>query len=237
MDRVLDALKTLSDDSARVLRLAKRWLRCLDSGTDLSQSNKRMYFTFYGELADRLFAFRNKWWVSPEAFEEADRKTVGLKDAVDYFEEAVFDLMKYVDMHTLKSYQLVEIFTPTIKKFGKAVGLLGELIDHMEAEERPDERPIWDQETRRLFFGGTPLREFSGRAKAQMEILAAFQRRGWPRSVPNPTRWSQKKLSDTLEHLNAGLPEGSPIRFEIRNRRPTWFSPARRSPRTSKTSP
>ena len=230
-------MKTLSDDSARVLTLAERWSGLLDPETDLSQSNKNMYFTFHGELVDRLFAFRNKWRVSHEEFEAACRKTVGLKDAVDYLEEAVFDLWKYVDIHTLKSYQLIEIFNPRIAKFGRAVGLLGALVDDMEAEERPDERPIWDQETRRLFFGGTPLREFSGRAKAQMEILAAFQRRGWPRSVPNPTRWSQKKLSDTLEHLNAGLPEGSPIRFEIRNRRPTWFSPARRSPRTSKTSP
>jgi hypothetical protein len=62
-------LKTLSDDSAQVLTLAKRWLRCLDPETDLSQSNKRMYFTFQRELGDRLLAFRNKWQVSHEEYD------------------------------------------------------------------------------------------------------------------------------------------------------------------------
>ena len=53
-------------------------------------------------------------------------------------------------------------------------------------------------------------------------LLDLFQARKWPRAVPSPWR-DEKKLRDTVGHLNDNHSQESLIRFEVFNMKPAWF--------------
>ena len=116
-----------------------------------------------------------------------------------------------------------------IKALKVARKILGEVLDDLEAEENRNLRPEWDREAKQLWYGKTLCRDYGKKAApAQFEILDAFQVRDWEPTVPSPWR-DEKKLADTVRNLTKELEADSPIRFEVRNRRPHWF---KRRPRS-----
>jgi hypothetical protein len=92
----------------------------------------------------------------------------------------------------------------------------------LRRDRKPEIRPYWDLDRLRLSYGGTLCREYSRHnAENQFRILKAFQEAGWTHSVDSPFP-TQRVLRETIDDLNEGLDESSPIRFHIEERRPAW---------------
>jgi hypothetical protein len=109
-----------------------------------------------------------------------------------------------------------------VKNLEVARDIFGQVLDDLEAEEKPSPIPAWNREDRQLRYGEILCREYRREAPEQFEILDLFQGRGWTKTVPNPWR-DEAKLRDTVRHMNADLSEESPIRFEVFNMKPSWF--------------
>jgi hypothetical protein len=74
------------------------------------------------------------------------------------------------------------------------------------------ERPRWDGARRQLWWGTTLLRTYTRHAPAQFAVLDAFERAGWPTSIPNPLTHFRPK--DAVDSLNGGL-TATRLRFQI----------------------
>jgi hypothetical protein len=75
-------------------------------------------------------------------------------------------------------------------------------------------RPRWDRTSRQLWLGDNSVRSFPRHAPAQFTVLDAFQRKGWPASIPNPVK--HFSLKDAIDALNHGL-VSSRLRFYWRD--------------------
>lgn len=65
--------------------------------------------------------------------------------------------------------------------------------------------PRWDDHAATLYWGGTPIREFrSNPAKNQRDIIEAFHRENWARTIPDPLN-NSRKLNATIRDLNKSL--------------------------------
>ena len=69
------------------------------------------------------------------------------------------------------------------------------------------ERPFWDSERRKLFFGGRLVKHFRWLAANQEKMVCAFQDEDWPPRMddpltPSPDIVSKRRLSDAIKCLN-----------------------------------
>jgi hypothetical protein len=119
-------------------------------------------------------------------------------------------------------YPSGETVATAIKALEVARNILGEVLDDLEAEENPTLQPLWVRDERKLWYGEILCREYPRVAPAQFDILDALQAREWPRSVPSPWR-DEKKLRNTVRHINDAHLDGSLVRFEVFNMKPAWF--------------
>lgn len=81
------------------------------------------------------------------------------------------------------------------------------------------QHPTWNDDTRELYWGNLLVKRFRKPAENQVEILAAFEKEGWPRVIPDPLGGkgdavAAKRLGDTIFALNKGLEIPGIIRFE-----------------------
>lgn len=77
--------------------------------------------------------------------------------------------------------------------------------------------PHWDQETRELRWQGKVIKRLVRQAEVQSQILEAFQRAGWPRTIRDPLPADgivppAQRLRDAVKNLNRRL-EADTIRF------------------------
>jgi excisionase family DNA binding protein len=73
-----------------------------------------------------------------------------------------------------------------------------------EAARAPS-RPRWDDEAATLYWGETPIRMFrSNPAKNQRDLVEAFHRANWCRTIPDPFL-NDRKLNVTIYQLNKSL--------------------------------
>ena len=81
--------------------------------------------------------------------------------------------------------------------------------------------PLWDEGSRRLWLGGTLLKEFRQPAPNQTKLLVVFQEQGWaaahiddplPLADDERDADAKRRLHETIKDLNRGLPPGT-IRF------------------------
>jgi hypothetical protein len=138
------------------------------------------------------------------------RAVLGVEKHVDFPEEmeraAVCSLLG--DLHMELHQQLAGLTRPD-----PALGANG----------HGDDKPVWDGD-RVLTWRGVAIREFRAPAVNQIELLDAFHRENWARSIPNPFRNDQRKhaqgkvgktvLGKTVTDLNKTLRPGT-IRFRL----------------------
>jgi hypothetical protein len=173
--------------------------------------------TFLDANRDGLFGFRSKYLTS-ESIVDLIKSNRPLSDAVSYLEYASGAIPIANDNRLA-----VEQAAVAIKVLEVARDIFGEVLDDLEAEENPTLIPVWHREDKKLWYGEILCREYQRVAAAQFEVLDLFQGREWPKTVPSPWRNEEKKLRDTIGHMNeAHLPE-SPIRFEVFNMKPSWY--------------
>jgi hypothetical protein len=103
-----------------------------------------------------------------------------------------------------------DVFTATCA----AINLL---FNEQIPPEGEDSKPRWDEKNRQLWWRGVVIRVYKRHpAHAQIDIIEAFEKAGWPLTLSESpfgtSKRSWKKLRDTLHNLNAGLPRGT-IRF------------------------
>jgi hypothetical protein len=140
-----------------------------------------------------------------------------LRDAINYLEYAVTAIWKV----QIPGSVVGEIAS-AIKALEVARDIFGEVLDDLESEENPTLIPLWDRQAKQLRYGEILCREFRRVAPEQFQILDMFQLREWPPTIASP--WNDdKKLRDTVKHLDDGRFPESPIRFEVRNMKPSWF--------------
>jgi hypothetical protein len=78
-----------------------------------------------------------------------------------------------------------------------------------ETQPEPLPKPHWDGETRTLFLGGVGIKKYGRQpAKNQIDLLEAFERDGWARSIADPFK-DYDTLKQTCKDLNRSLPEGT----------------------------
>lgn len=63
-------------------------------------------------------------------------------------------------------------------------------------------KPRWDRTARTITIGGIIWKAFSREAENQSAILEAFERAGWPESIPNPLR-DEELLRQTIKDFNS----------------------------------
>jgi hypothetical protein len=68
-----------------------------------------------------------------------------------------------------------------------------------------DEKPVWDAELSTLSWRGAVIRQFRAPAKNQIDLIEAFHRTDWARTIPNPFRDDQRKLDKTVTDMNKNL--------------------------------
>ena len=72
-------------------------------------------------------------------------------------------------------------------------------------------KPHWNAGTRELTLGGKLVKRFRQQAENQIAILDAFQKAGWPASIPDPLPADPDvegdHLHDTIQGLNRNQKE------------------------------
>jgi hypothetical protein len=88
-----------------------------------------------------------------------------------------------------------------LELLGRLHGLLVGQLSELTRTEAPsganghgDEKPVWDAELSTLSWRGEVIRQFRAPARNQIDLIEAFQRENWPRTIPNPLRDDQGKL-------------------------------------------
>jgi len=66
------------------------------------------------------------------------------------------------------------------------------------------EKPVWDEGRQTLSWKGRVVKRYGRPAKNQIDILEAFQKAGWPFTIPDPFR-DHAKLKQTVKDLNRAL--------------------------------
>jgi hypothetical protein len=218
----LEPLRKVYGIATRVLKLGRRWRAARFPATSgLSAPRPRfdhtsgLFITFLDANKD-LSGFRESYLSSP-AMKDLIRSDQPLSDAIRYLEYAS-DRVGGDD----PSGSTEEEVAATLGDFEVARNILGEVLDDLEAEEDPVLIPSWDRKAKQLWYGDFLCREYRRTAPEQFQILDLFQGRDWKRTVPNPWR-DEKKMRDTVGHINDGLLPGSPIQFEVFNSKPAWF--------------
>jgi hypothetical protein len=70
-------------------------------------------------------------------------------------------------------------------------------------------KPYWNERQRELTWNGVVIKRYKRNpAKNQVDLLEAFQRVGWPATLPDPFD-DARKLNQTISDLNDALPEGT----------------------------
>jgi hypothetical protein len=166
--------------------------------------------------------FMNELWTYKSLFTDNTRHLIQtnrpLADALQFLDLAMSRIHSECFRHGVGA-ERVGFF---VNGLNDAREILGEVIDDLEAEENPTLRPEWNREAKQLWYGEIVCREYRKTAPEQLQILDEFQAREWPRTVPSP--WNdEKKLRDTVLHLNDNHTERSLIRFEVFNMKPAWF--------------
>jgi hypothetical protein len=90
---------------------------------------------------------------------------------------------------------------------------LGLRVDATQRRTTPlPGKPRWDEESRELWYGNQKLKAYRrNAAKNQIDLIEAFHRVDWARSIPDPFN-NARKLNQTLRDLNSALAV-NPIRF------------------------
>jgi hypothetical protein len=91
-----------------------------------------------------------------------------------------------------------------------AYELLADAADMPSAASTRALRPRWVRGERTLFLGDQKLHKYRREAPRQFPVLDAFERAGWPESIPIPA--GIVGVKDTVESLNTGL-EASRVQF------------------------
>jgi hypothetical protein len=115
------------------------------------------------------------------------------------------------------------------------VGAIEVLLD-----EQPDAKtvPSWDRGLKELRFNGVLCKKYRQSGEKQFQILEAFEKSGWPSSVPTPFDDPQM-LHQTIKDLNANRSQDSTIVFSVEGGRPRWSAvpdAGTRSPKIFRTS-
>jgi hypothetical protein len=172
--------------------------------------------TFQDANKRELSRFRKRY-LSSESFKHLIASNQPLNDAIKYLEYAISTIGRIDPPGHNEPQGIV-----AIKALEVARNIFGEVLDDLEAEENPTLIPVWDRDAKQLWYGEILCREYRRVADAQFEILDRFQVRDWPKTVPSPWR-DDKKLRDTISHMNEYHLSESPIRFEVSNMKPSWF--------------
>jgi hypothetical protein len=217
----LEPLRKTYLAAAHAVKLARRWLKTKpESFIGSPDSTDYFYDTYFQVFTDDLKDYRNRYGYSPELV-ELIAKSRPLTDALQFLDFSISRASK------VGRSPFLVVFT--IDRLEAAKDILGEVLDDLEAEENPTLRPEWNREVKQLWYGETLCREYRRTAPEQFQILDLFQVREWPRTVPSPWR-DEKRLRDTVGHLNDNHTQESLIRFEVFNMKPAWY---RHRPRSS----
>jgi hypothetical protein len=109
--------------------------------------------------------------------------------------------------HDVKKH--VEEYTDALRDAIRPVGLGDENNtlhnSNRSATDASDAKPRWNEVTRELWFGSHLLKKYKRNpAKNQIDVIEAFHRECWPRSVLDPFN-DARKLNQTIRDLNMGL--------------------------------
>jgi hypothetical protein len=226
-DGDLEQIRKIHDAALKVVKLGKRWIKSHHDFWQTAvlfphaQQHDLMFQTFRRTVIDEFFERPN--WDSTMVSRLIQRYRT-LSDAIDYLECAASDLCEEITS-SLVGMGGVRYH---LEILNVAREILGEVLDDLEAEESPTLTPVWDRLKRQLSYGEIVCREYQRTAPEQFQILDLFQIHEWPRTVLSPWR-DQKKLRDTVDHLNGAHTQESPVRFEVFNTKPAWFRVRRRS--------
>jgi hypothetical protein len=218
----LEPLRKVYGIATRVVKLGRRWRAArfpATSGLPTQRprfDNTSWLLSTFLDANQELSGFRKKFLSSTAmvGLIDSDRP---LADAIRYLEYAS-DRVGGDDPSGTTDEEVAAAFG----EFEVARNILGEVLDDLEAEEVPILTPSWEREAKQLWYGEILCREYRRVAPEQFEILDRFQVREWPKTVESPWR-DEKKLRDTVGHMNdAHLPD-SRIRFEVFNMKPSWF--------------
>ena len=219
----LGPLRKIHEIASKVLKLGKRWLSAQFAALPGDLAAKAPFdktglllSTFMEANAEGLFGLRARYLTS-EGIRALITSNRPLSDAIDYLEYASLAIF-----NANFDVSVVETAMAAIKTLEVARNIFGEVLDDLEAEENPTLIPVWGRAAKQLWYGEILCREYRKVAVAQFEILDLFQNREWPKTVPSPWR-DEKKLRDTIGHMNEAHSSDSPIRFEIFNMKPSWF--------------
>jgi hypothetical protein len=220
----LGPLRKIYEIASRVLKLGRRWHSAQFSAGPLTRAGEPwsdtatwLLATFLDANHEDLFGFRATHLASSDVKGLIDSNRP-LSDAVRYLEYASIKIREVASRRPTA----VEDMAVAIKALEVARDIFGEVLDDLEEEENPILIPVWDREAKQLWYGEILCREYRKVAGAQFQILDLFQAREWLKTVPSPWR-DEKKLRDTVGHMNDGHSEESPIRFEVFNMKPSWF--------------
>jgi hypothetical protein len=217
----LEPIRNLYDVATNVLKLGRRWLLtepAKDIDPLLSAQGSPLFHTFMEVFQKELFG-RSQASFFPESLKPFISANRPLSDALDFMTQVSGEIFQAVYPGVVDRVGQV---AQAVERLANARTILGEVLDDLESQESPTIRPSWNREAKQLRYGETLCREYGRVAPEQFEILDAFELREWPPTVQTPWR-DEKKLRDTINHLNAKLLTDSPIRFEVRNMRPSWF--------------
>ena len=212
----LEPIRKTYNAAIKVLKLGMRWLKTRPFAVVDPDSNANsLFYTYMDTCRSELVGYMTTYGYSGEMAGFISR-TRPLFDALNYLDQTIQGI-------TVVGTEGPLVTSPVfIDRLGVACEILGEVLDDLESEENPMLRPEWDREAKQLWYGETVCREYRKTAPEQFQILDLFQAREWPRAVPSPWR-DEKKLRDTVGHLNDNHSQESLIRFEVFNMKPAWF--------------
>jgi hypothetical protein len=212
------------DAATKVLKLGERWLLTEPEGWlvpsefDLDPASE-MFFTFRDTFKDELLDYRR--FLMTEDMQRLTSRCRPLSSVLKYLDCVCREIHTNA-FDPPMGVPSVGVIKTNIETLGIARSILGEVLDDLESEENPTIRPLWDREAKQLWYGEVLCREYRKEAPEQFQILGLFQAREWTRTVPSPWR-DEKKMRDTVLHLNDKHTPESLVRFEVFNRKPAWF--------------
>ena len=206
--------------ATKVIKLGRRWLSTRPdpdtfAGNVHLDKASYLFTTFADTFREELFGFRNRY-LSSRSMQTLISNNPPLSTALQYLEDVCGRVFQAV--YCPPCGEVVA----KLEELETAWNILGEVLDDLEAQENPTLQPVWDRGAKQLWYGEILCREYRKTAPEQFQILDLFQVREWPRTVPSPWR-DEKKMRDTVGHLNDNHTNESLIRFEVFNMRPAWL--------------
>jgi hypothetical protein len=217
-----------------IMKCGQYWMASHPPG-DIGDWNwtDHRWFHLYVSAMDRDLAWRSWWFNYPVELVDLIQAHTPTIRALDNLEIVVLRHLEIPRDSQGGPTLSVEQAEQLVREYVVACDVIGDALadlkgDVAEPERESDReiletlRPEWDREAKQLRYGETLCREYRRAAPAQFQILDQFQVREWPRTVLSP--WNdEKKLRDTVGHLNDNHNPGSLIRFEVFNMKPAWL--------------